>query len=93
MIDPFSASGGLSPASQQSATAPAQNSATQTFLNYMKETPAQQFEDSWLAAHHLTEQQLANMSPAQREGIIKEMQQDMQAQITKKLQKNDNVAA
>jgi DNA-binding transcriptional regulator YdaS (Cro superfamily) len=52
------------------------------FLNYMKETPAQQMEDSWLANHHLTAKQLAAMPAAEREAIEKRMQAEIKEKIT-----------
>jgi hypothetical protein len=54
---------------------------TQSFLAYMKETPAQKLEDAWLAKHHLTRQQLAQMSPEKREVIEKQMAADLKGQI------------
>jgi hypothetical protein len=51
------------------------------FRNYMKETPAQRLEDSWLAAHHLTRQQYEAMSPKDREGIQKQMAADLKEQV------------
>lgn len=62
------------------------SSAVQNFMTYMKETPAQQMESSWLAAHHLTLQQLNAMPPAQRLAIEKQMEQDIKNEITKKVQ-------
>ena len=55
--------------------------ATQDFLDYMKETPAQRLEDSWLAAHHLTRKDLEAMSPEQRKAIEKQMAADIEQQI------------
>lgn len=57
------------------------DSAVQTFLDYMKETPAQRFEDEWLAAHHLTSKELAKMPAKQREAIIKQMESDIKARL------------
>jgi len=53
----------------------------QEFRNYMKETPAQRLEDSWLAAHHLTRQQYEAMSPQEREGIQKQMATELKEQV------------
>ncbi len=57
------------------------NDAAQTFLDYMKELPAQRLEDSWLAAHHLTAKELAAMSPDQRKAIEQQMAADIKEQI------------
>jgi hypothetical protein len=59
--------------------------AVQAFDNYMKETPAQRMEDAWLAAHNITKEQLAAMTPQQRAGIMKQMATDIKNQIEKKL--------
>ena len=53
----------------------------QAFLDYMKETPAQQMEDAWLAAHHLTRKQLEARSPDQRQALEKQMAEDIKNQI------------
>ncbi|MDB5411193.1 MAG: hypothetical protein JWL84_6105 [Rhodospirillales bacterium] len=53
------------------------------FLNYMKETPAQRIEDSWLASHHLTRKQLDAMPPAARQAIEKQMQAEIKEQIAR----------
>jgi hypothetical protein len=53
------------------------------FLNYMKETPGQRMEDSWLASHHLTRQQLDAMPTAARQQIEKQMQADIKEQIAR----------
>lgn len=67
-------------ASDQGASASG-NAAEQAFLNYMKETPAQHLEDAWLKAHGLTRQQLAAMSPTQREAIEKQMATDIETKV------------
>jgi hypothetical protein len=45
-------------ASASSSDKSKNDQATQDFLDYMKETPAQRLEDAWLASHHLTRKQL-----------------------------------
>lgn len=62
------------------------SAAAQTFLNYMKETPAQRMEDAWLAAHGLTRKELDAMTPAQRLAVEKKMEQDIKNEIMKKMQ-------
>jgi hypothetical protein len=56
--------------------------ALQWLTNYLKESPAKQYEDAWLAQHHLTEQQLNAMPPGAQAAIRKQMEDD----IKKKLQ-------
>lgn len=62
-------------------TSSASDTAEQTFLNYMKETPAQRMEDAWLASHHLTRKDLDAMSPEKRQAIEKQMAEDIKHQI------------
>lgn len=57
-------------------------SALDFLVNYLKESPAKRMEDAWLAKHHLTEQQLAAMPPAQQDALRKQMAEE----IKKKLQ-------
>ena len=58
----------------------------QTFLNYMKESPAQRMTDAWLKAHHLTEKSLQALPPAQRDAIENEMAEDIKKLIERKAQ-------
>jgi hypothetical protein len=81
-----SGSGSGSSSQQAPAGSNLNDSAVQAFLKYMKETPAQRFEDEWLAAHHLTEADLKAMSPEKREQIMKEMEQDIKQRIDSKVQ-------
>ena len=61
---------GLSNNATSNASAPSGSaSVEQSFLDYMKESPAQRMIDAWLKAHGLSEQDLQNMPPAQREAI------------------------
>jgi len=73
--------------SQSSSLAPAPTSGQsveQQFLNYMKESPGQRMIDAWLKAHHLTEQSLAAMPPAQRNAILKQMADDIKNEVKQK---------
>lgn len=62
--------------------------AVQAFMKYMNESTAQKFEDAWLASHGLTEAKLKAMTPEQRAGVIKQMEQDMKQRIEHKMQSN-----
>ena len=64
------------------ATVPAGTDPAKVFLNYMKETPAQRIEDAWLGNHHLTQEQLQAMPPAERQAIEKRMQAEIKEKIT-----------
>ena len=77
-----SASSASSASSSTGAPIGGSNSALDYLVNYLKESPAKRMEDSWLAQHHLTEQQLAAMPPAQQDAVRKQMEAD----IKKKLQ-------
>jgi hypothetical protein len=56
-------------------------SAADTFMAYMKESPAQRMIDTWLKAHGLDQAKLDAMSPQDREAVMKQMQQDIQDQL------------
>jgi hypothetical protein len=56
-------------------------SVEQTFLNYMKESPAQRMIDAWLKAHGLSEDALKKMPAAQREAIERQMADDIKKQV------------
>ena len=69
------------------ATASGNADPVQTFLNYMKETPAQKLEDAWLAGHHLTHKDLEKMSPEERTKIEKEMAADIKEKLKEQTEK------
>jgi hypothetical protein len=80
-----SASGTATTSRAQQMAAEGSNAA-QYFMNYMKETPAQQLEASWLAAHGLTQKEFDALPPAQKLAIEKQMEQDIKNEIAKKMQ-------
>ena len=53
-------------------SAAAGNSPEQEFLDYMKLTPAQRFEEDWLRAHGMTRKDLDSMKPEERQKIAEE---------------------
>jgi hypothetical protein len=61
-------------------------SAADDFLAYMKESPAQRMEDSWLAAHGLSKEALAAMPPDKRAAVLKQMANDIKNQVTQAAQ-------
>jgi hypothetical protein len=75
---------GTGATSSSSAGASQDNSVVQDFLNYAKETPAERLRDSILKSMGLTQQQLDQMPPAQRQAIEKKIE-DI---IKQKLQQN-----
>jgi hypothetical protein len=80
---PSSRSVGSAPTASGSDPASSSDPA-QAFLDYMKKTPAQRMVKAWLAAHHLTQQQLDAMPPAQRTAIERQMAQDIQNETREK---------
>ena len=79
------AAGSTGSGSQISSSTPASgDDAAQSFLAYMKETPAQRMEDAWLTAHHMTRQQYEALPPAQKAAIKKQMTQELTDQIKQK---------
>ncbi|HVY98400.1 MAG TPA: hypothetical protein VHA35_02785 [Dongiaceae bacterium] len=68
---------------RMTAAAPAgkTNTAAEDFLDYMKESPAERMADSWLAAHGLSKEKLAAMTPERREAVLKQMAKELQDQL------------
>ncbi|HVI88611.1 MAG TPA: hypothetical protein VM659_09925 [Dongiaceae bacterium] len=67
-------------------TATADQSPEQKFLDYMHKPLAERIRDSWLAAHHLTEDDLKNMSASERDAIEKQMAADIKTQMQQQAQ-------
>ncbi len=67
--------------SSKSKAASEDASAVQNFMDYMKETPAQRFEDQWLKAHGLTQKDLDAMPADKRQAILKQMADDIKRQV------------
>jgi acyl-CoA reductase-like NAD-dependent aldehyde dehydrogenase len=65
---------------------PKTNSAVDNFLDYMKESPAERMADSWLAAHGLSKEKLAAMSPEQRDAVLKQMAKEIKDQVAQAAQ-------
>jgi len=49
----------------------------ETFLSYMKKSPAERWIESWLAAHGLTKDEFDALPPDQHEALAKEMAEDL----------------
>jgi hypothetical protein len=71
---------------QSSSASATGKTVEQTFMDYMKESPAQRMIDQWLKAHHLTEKQLQAMPAAQREAVEKQMANDIENSIKQKIE-------
>jgi acyl-CoA reductase-like NAD-dependent aldehyde dehydrogenase len=81
--------GSVVAATARPAVAPATsktNSAADTFLDYMKQSPAERMADSWLAAHGLSKEKLAAMTPAQRDAVLKQMAKEIKDQVAQAAQ-------
>jgi hypothetical protein len=70
------------------ASAPARTgeSAADAFLNYMKESPAERMAESWLAAHGLSQEKLAAMTPEQRDAVLKQMAKEIKDAVAQATQ-------
>lgn len=73
--------GGASTAGTNAQNTTSTSDPVQDFLKYMQETPQQRMEDAWLHAHGLTREQLAAMSPRERQKILNQMKQDIEWQV------------
>ena len=53
----------------------------QKFMDYMKESPAQRFEDAWLTSHGISKAAFNAMSLQQKQAIMNEMKQDYERKM------------
>lgn len=71
-------------------------SAKDTFLDYMKKTPAQRMEENWLKSHGYDDAKLAAMTPDERAKVMKQMkteiEETLKTQTEKKAQHIDITA-
>jgi hypothetical protein len=49
----------------------------ETFLAYMKKTPAERWVESWLASKGLTKEEFDALPPNQHDALAKEMAEDL----------------
>jgi hypothetical protein len=81
----FAATAGLNrPAKSESSLDSATTTkpdAADTFMAYMKESPAERMVDNWLKSHGLDKDKLDAMSPADRDAVTKQMQQEIKDQL------------
>ena len=68
-------------------------SVEQTFLDYMKKTPEQRFQEAWLAAHGLTKEEFDALPPNEREALTKLMAEDLKASLTQAQRDDKKTAA
>jgi acyl-CoA reductase-like NAD-dependent aldehyde dehydrogenase len=57
------------------------NAAADDFLAYMKESSAERMADAWLAAHGLSKEKLAAMTPEQRDAVLKQMAKEIKDEV------------
>ena len=75
-------SAGAAARTVQTTSSPLQGKrAEESFLDYMKESPAERMIDRWLTSHHLTKEALAAMPQAQRDALEQQMKDDIEQQI------------
>jgi hypothetical protein len=72
-------------AAQQKVGAGKAQSSEETFLSYMKKSPAERWIESWLAARGLTEHEFDALPPDQHEALAKEMAEDLKKAAQQKL--------
>ena len=75
----------------ETASKPKQPDPTETFLNYMKKSVAERYVEDWLAAHNLSKEDLAAMSPQERQAVLKRMEEDIKRQIKEEMEKRTGV--
>jgi len=54
------------------------DTAETTLMKFLKMTPAEKMQYTWLNAHHLTKEKLAAMSPEERAAVHKQMETEIQ---------------
>jgi hypothetical protein len=64
-------------AAQQKGSAGKAQSPDETFLSYMKKSPAERWVESWLAARGLTKEEFDALPPDRHEALAKEMAEDL----------------
>ncbi|MDE1153674.1 MAG: hypothetical protein PW788_14155 [Micavibrio sp.] len=64
-----------------SASKKTDSTASTKFLDYMKQTPAQRLQEAWLAQHNITQQQFDAMGADEKQKLIDQMKQEMQAKM------------
>ncbi len=56
------------------------------FLDYMKKTPAQRFQEQWLKAHGLSQAEFDAMPPEKKQAVLDTMRKDLETQMKEKAQ-------
>jgi hypothetical protein len=67
------------------------SSAADTFMAYMKKSPAERMIENWLKAHGLDEEKLKAMSPEERDSIMKQMKQEIEDQLKQQAETKGSV--
>jgi hypothetical protein len=67
--------------------------AVQDFQNFMTETPAQRMQDAWLRQHGISAADFAAMSPDDKQKLLDQMKQEIEAKLKEKLDRGANAAA
>lgn len=57
----------------------------ETFLSYLKKSPAERWVESWLAARGLTKEEFDALPPDQHEALAKQMAEDLKKAALHKL--------
>jgi hypothetical protein len=75
------AQNGTSGSTAAPRTAGTGNGAVQDFLSYMHETPGQRMFDSWLGSQHISKEQFAAMSPADKQKLVERFRRELEEKM------------
>lgn len=63
------------------------------FMDYMEKTPEQRMLDAWLGQHGISREEFDSMSPEEKQKILDEMKQDMEARLKQKMDRPSKTSA
>ncbi len=78
-------------ASDSANGAPSAPSAADTFMAYMKKSPAERMVENWLKSHGLDEDKLKAMSPEDRENVMKQMKSEIEQSLKQQTEQKGKV--
>ena len=80
--------------SSLTAAPKAQDNTMQEFTDYMKQTPAQRMQASWLAQHGITKEQFDALPAEEKQKLLAQMKQEIETKIKQSMeQKPTNILA
>lgn len=63
------------------------DTAETTLMKFLKMTPAEKMQYTWLNSHHITKEKLAAMSPDERAAVQKQMESEIQQKARDDIEK------